>query len=97
MIGEAIGGRLRYQELPPAAKQGMIAHGLPRAFVQAPMVRYARQVGAASAVTGQVERILGRPAPLCPVGRRPRRRRFGHPAPDPPRSTRAGPGMPPEE
>jgi hypothetical protein len=29
MIGEAIGGRLRYQELPPAAKQGMIAHGLP--------------------------------------------------------------------
>jgi hypothetical protein len=74
MIGEAIGGRLRYQELPPAAKQGMIAHGLPRAFVQAPMVRYARQVGAASAVTGQVERILGRPAHLCPVGRRPRRR-----------------------
>jgi hypothetical protein len=63
IIGEALGRPLRYQEIgPAAAKQGMIAHGLPRAFVEALLARYAREVGQPVPVTGQVERILGRPA-----------------------------------
>jgi uncharacterized protein YbjT (DUF2867 family) len=62
-IGEVLGRPLRYQELPPeAATQGMLAQGLPGPFVQALMARYARQVGQAAPVTGEVERILGRPA-----------------------------------
>jgi uncharacterized protein YbjT (DUF2867 family) len=63
IIGEVLGRPLRYQELPPeAAKQGMIAQGLPGPFVQALMARYAREVGQVAPVTGEVERILGRPA-----------------------------------
>jgi uncharacterized protein YbjT (DUF2867 family) len=63
IIGEVLGRPLRYLELPPeAAKQGMIAQGLPGSFVQALMARYAREVRQAAPVTGEVERILGRPA-----------------------------------
>jgi hypothetical protein len=40
----------------------MIQRGLPQAFVDALMARYARGVGPAETVTGEVERILGRPA-----------------------------------
>jgi hypothetical protein len=62
-IGEAIGGRLRYQELPPAAaEQGMIRQGLLRAVPRGPAGQVRPTGRAASAVTGQVERILGRPA-----------------------------------
>jgi len=62
-IGEVLGRTLRYQELPPeAATQGMLAQGLPEPFVRALMARYARGLGQAAPVTGEVERILGRPA-----------------------------------
>jgi uncharacterized protein YbjT (DUF2867 family) len=62
-IGEVLGRPLRYQEVPPeVAAQGMIAHGFPEPFVQALMARYAREVSQPAPVTGEVERILGRPA-----------------------------------
>jgi uncharacterized protein YbjT (DUF2867 family) len=62
-IGEVLGRPLRYQELPPeAAKQGMVAYGMPEPFVEALMARYAREVSQPAPVTGEVERILGRPA-----------------------------------
>jgi uncharacterized protein YbjT (DUF2867 family) len=62
-IGSVIGRSLRYQEVPPeVARQGMVANGLPEPFVEALMARYARGVGQAAPVTGEVEKILGRPA-----------------------------------
>jgi uncharacterized protein YbjT (DUF2867 family) len=62
-IGEVLGRPLRYHELPPeAATQGMLAQGLPEPFVRALMARYARGVGQIAPVTGEVQRILGRPA-----------------------------------
>jgi uncharacterized protein YbjT (DUF2867 family) len=62
-IGGVIGRRLRYQEIPPeAAKQGMIANGFSQPFVDALLARYARGAGQAAPTTGEVERILGRPA-----------------------------------
>ncbi|MEV1249284.1 NAD(P)H-binding protein [Nonomuraea sp. NPDC050022] len=63
IIGEVIGRPLRYQEIPPeAAAQGMISRGFPQPFVEALMARYARGVGQPARVTGEVERVLGRPA-----------------------------------
>jgi hypothetical protein len=95
-IGEAIGGRLRYQELPPAAaEQGMIRQGLLRAVPRGPAGQVRPTGRAASAVTGQVERILGRPAHTYAEWSPTTPPRFGHPAPDPARSTRAGPWMRP--
>jgi hypothetical protein len=38
------------------------ASGLPEPFVQALMARYAREVSEPAPLTGEVERILGRPA-----------------------------------
>ena len=62
-IGEVIGRPLRYQEIPPYAYgQSMIQRGFPEPFVEALLARYARGMGPAEAVTGEVERILGRPA-----------------------------------
>jgi uncharacterized protein YbjT (DUF2867 family) len=62
-IGEVLGRPLRYRELPPeVAKQGMIQQGIPEAFVEALMARYAREVGQPAPLSGEVERILGRPA-----------------------------------
>jgi uncharacterized protein YbjT (DUF2867 family) len=62
-IGDVTGRRLHYQEIPPeTATQTMIAHGSPEPFVQALMARYAREIKHAAPVTGEVERILGRPA-----------------------------------
>jgi uncharacterized protein YbjT (DUF2867 family) len=62
-IGEVLDRPLRFQELPPeVAKQGMIRQGIPEAFVEALLARYAREVGQPAPVTGEVERILGRPA-----------------------------------
>jgi hypothetical protein len=40
----------------------MVAHGFPQPFVQALMARYAREVSQPAPVTGEVERVLGRPA-----------------------------------
>ncbi|MEV6160167.1 hypothetical protein AB0L53_58510 [Nonomuraea sp. NPDC052129] len=63
IIGEVIGRPLCYQEIPPeAAAQGMISRGFPQPFVAALMARYARGVGQPARVTGEVERVLGRPA-----------------------------------
>ncbi len=63
IIGEVTGRPLRYQEIPPeVAEQGMVAQGFPEGFVKALMARYARGVGQAAPVTGEVETILGRPA-----------------------------------
>lgn len=63
VIGKVIGRPLRYQEVPPEAfTRGMIQRGLPQPFVDALMARYARGVGPAETVTGEVERVLGRPA-----------------------------------
>jgi uncharacterized protein YbjT (DUF2867 family) len=62
-IGNVIGRPLRYAEIPPEAfSQALLQRGLPQPFVEALMARYARGVGPAEAVTGEVERILGRPA-----------------------------------
>ncbi|MGW0810843.1 NmrA family NAD(P)-binding protein [Nonomuraea sp. NPDC002799] len=62
-IGEVIGRPLRYQEVPPQAfEQSMIQRGLPKPFVEALLARYARGAGPAEGVTGEVEKILGRPA-----------------------------------
>jgi uncharacterized protein YbjT (DUF2867 family) len=62
-IGDVIGRRLRYQEIPPeVAKQGMVAHGFPEPFVQALLARYANEVGRPAPVSGEVEKALGRPA-----------------------------------
>jgi uncharacterized protein YbjT (DUF2867 family) len=62
IIGEAIGRPLRYQEIPPeAAKHGMVQQGIPEPFVDALIARYTRELGYAAPVTGQVERVLGRP------------------------------------
>ena len=63
LIGGVIGRPLRYQEIPAeAAKQGMIQHGFPEPFVEALMARYAKGAGQAAPVTGEMERILRRPA-----------------------------------
>jgi uncharacterized protein YbjT (DUF2867 family) len=63
IIGEVVGRPLRYQEIPPeAAKQGMIQFGIPEPFVEALMARYGREIAHPAPVTGEVERILGRPA-----------------------------------
>lgn len=63
IIGDVLGRELRYQEIPAEVfKQGMVARGAPRAFVDALLARYARGVGPAEAVTDEVEKVLGRPA-----------------------------------
>jgi uncharacterized protein YbjT (DUF2867 family) len=63
IIGDVIGRPLRYEEIPPeAVKQGMVQRGFPEPFVEALMARYARGVGQAAPVTGEVEKVLGRPA-----------------------------------
>ena len=62
-IGEVLGRPLHYQEIPPeTAKRNMVQQGFPEPFVEALMARYARGVGQAAPLTGEVERILGRPA-----------------------------------
>lgn len=63
VIGEVIGRPLTFQEVPPElAARGLVANGLPEAFVNALMARYARDAGKPALVTDEVERILGRPA-----------------------------------
>jgi uncharacterized protein YbjT (DUF2867 family) len=63
IIGEVIRRPLRFQEIPPeVARQGMVQYGLPEPFVQALMARYAREVSQLAPVTGEVQRVLGRPA-----------------------------------
>jgi uncharacterized protein YbjT (DUF2867 family) len=62
-IAEALGRPLRYQEIPPqAVEQGMVANGFPEPFVAALLARYAREIAQPAPVSGEVERVLGRPA-----------------------------------
>jgi uncharacterized protein YbjT (DUF2867 family) len=63
IIGDVMGRPLRYEEIPPeVVKQGMVQRGFREPFVEALMARYARGVGQPAPVTGEVEKILGRPA-----------------------------------
>jgi hypothetical protein len=63
IIGDVIGRPVRYQEIEPeAAKQGMVQRGFPEPFVEALTARYARGVGQPGLVSGEVEKVLGRPA-----------------------------------
>lgn len=63
VIGSVLGRPLRYEEVPPeTARQGMVRSGVPEPFVAALLARYARGAGPAEAVTGEVEKVLGRPA-----------------------------------
>jgi uncharacterized protein YbjT (DUF2867 family) len=63
IIGDVLDRPLQYQEVPPdAAARGMIQQGVPEPFVRALMARYAREIGNPAPVSGEVERILGRPA-----------------------------------
>jgi uncharacterized protein YbjT (DUF2867 family) len=63
VLGEALGKPLRYQEVPPeAARHGMVANGFPEAFVESLLARYAKGAGEPAPVTGEVDKILGRPA-----------------------------------
>ncbi|MEI8412503.1 MULTISPECIES: NAD(P)H-binding protein [unclassified Kribbella] len=63
VIGKVLGRPLHFLEVPPeAAAGGMIARGIPEAFVTALMARYARGAGRPAETTDEVEQILGRPA-----------------------------------
>jgi hypothetical protein len=63
VTGDAIGRPLRYQEVrPEAAKRGMVEHGIPEPFAQALLSRQANGNGQPAFVSGEVEKILGRPA-----------------------------------
>ncbi len=63
VFGKVLGRSLTFVEVKPgAAAAGMVAHGIPDAFVTALMARYARGAGHPADITDEVERILGRPA-----------------------------------
>ncbi|GAA3081281.1 uncharacterized protein YbjT (DUF2867 family) [Kribbella aluminosa] len=60
VIGTVLGLPLQFQEVPAeAAVRGMVANGLPEAFANALMDRYAK--GVMAAATDTVEKVLGRP------------------------------------
>ncbi|HEX3647700.1 MAG TPA: NAD(P)H-binding protein [Pseudonocardiaceae bacterium] len=62
-IGDVIGRRLRYAELPvAAARQAMVAGGVSEDFVDALLAMQATTLGTPAVVTGEVPAILGRPA-----------------------------------
>jgi uncharacterized protein YbjT (DUF2867 family) len=61
-IGEAIGRPLRFQEVPPqVARQGMIQSGFPAALAAGFLAMQAESYGQPGLVSGEVEKILGRP------------------------------------
>jgi uncharacterized protein YbjT (DUF2867 family) len=63
VIGDVLDRPLRFHEIPPdAAARGMVAHGMAEPFVTALMARYARGDGRPAHVTGEVEKVLQRPA-----------------------------------
>jgi uncharacterized protein YbjT (DUF2867 family) len=62
-IGDAIGRRLRYEEIAPeVAKQGMVAQGLSESFATAFLSMLSDDAGKAAFVSSEVATILGRPA-----------------------------------
>lgn len=61
-IGHVLGRQLRYQEIPPeAAKRGMVDAGFPAPLVEAFMANYTKAIGQPTCISGEVEKILGRP------------------------------------
>jgi uncharacterized protein YbjT (DUF2867 family) len=63
IVGAVIGRPLLFQEIPAGiAAQAMTRNGLDARFVDALMARYEREMRRPATVTGDVERILGRPA-----------------------------------
>ncbi|MEU4746817.1 nucleoside-diphosphate sugar epimerase, partial [Actinosynnema sp. NPDC023658] len=67
IIGGVLGRPLRHEEIPPDQATGhLVRAGLPPAFVHALMARYARGAGRPATVTGEVDRILHRPARTFP-------------------------------
>lgn len=64
VIGDVVGRRLRYEELAPQdVTRRMVGHGFPEPFVTALMARYAKHADTPQhPPTGEVEKILGRPA-----------------------------------
>jgi uncharacterized protein YbjT (DUF2867 family) len=62
-IGDAIGRPLLYQEVSPqVAKLSMVQLGFPWQFVDAYLDRLSQTVGQPALVSGEVEKIVGRPA-----------------------------------
>ena len=62
-IGDAIGRSLRYQEVPPErARQGIVGGGFSEQFADALLAMQAQAIERPAPVTGEVEKILGRPA-----------------------------------
>jgi uncharacterized protein YbjT (DUF2867 family) len=62
-IGEVIGRPLRYEEISVTQSiENMVSQGVPRAFVEALMARYGRDVEKPFEINGNVAKILGRPA-----------------------------------
>ncbi|MFD0204909.1 MULTISPECIES: NAD(P)H-binding protein [Saccharothrix] len=63
IIGDALGRPLRHEEIPTGqATDHLVRAGLPPAFAHALMDRYARGAGLPATVTGEVDKILRRPA-----------------------------------
>lgn len=61
-IGDAIGKSLRYQEVPPErARQGIVGAGFSEQFADALLAMQAQSIEQPAPVTGEVEKILGRP------------------------------------
>jgi uncharacterized protein YbjT (DUF2867 family) len=62
-IGDVIGRPLRYEEISVTQSiENMVSQGVPRAFVEALMARYARDIEKPIEISGNVAKILGRPA-----------------------------------
>jgi uncharacterized protein YbjT (DUF2867 family) len=62
-IGEVIGRPLRYEEISVTQSiENMVSQGVPRAFVEALMARYGRDIEKPVEISGNVAKILGRPA-----------------------------------
>lgn len=62
-IGRVLGRDLRFTEVPAAtAAARMVEHGQRPEFVAALMARYERENGRPAHVSGDVEKVLGRPA-----------------------------------
>jgi uncharacterized protein YbjT (DUF2867 family) len=65
ILGQALGRPLRYEEITPeTAKQAMLSYNswVHEAAIDSLLGHLARTVGRPALVTGEVERILGRPA-----------------------------------
>ncbi|GAA4913418.1 uncharacterized protein YbjT (DUF2867 family) [Nonomuraea thailandensis] len=63
VIAAALGRPLRFEELPPQAVAAhLVQNGLPEPWVRALMARYAHYLDHRPPVTGEVDKVLGRPA-----------------------------------